>query len=310
MSIAPERILVIFPGALGDLICFLPALSALARRHGNATIELMTRGELARFAEGRLGVAQGHEIDRPEVSLLFSEADDAATQASSFFGGFTRIYSFFAADNPVVRRVLARACNGPTSFHPFRPIVFHGNGHVPSAYLRSLGEAETVSPSQMPITLLADDLAGASRALASHGLKSGESVLLMPGSGSSSKNWPPERFADLASLLSAHCAPLILLGPAETALEPFFHQTGLPVLEDLELGEVAALARMARAFVGNDSGVSHLAAAVATPGVVIFGPTDAARWRPLGKVTVLSHLPLADLSASEVASALTELLRD
>ena len=65
-------------------------------------------------------------------------------------------------------------------------------------------------------------------------------------------------------------------------MEPIFRETGVPVLKDLDLPTVAAIARLASAFVGNDSGVSHLAAAVGAPGVVIFGPTDPARWRPLG----------------------------
>ena len=78
-----ERVLVIFPGALGDLICLGPALRALARRHHDATLELMAREELARFAVDRMGVARigitrtgiarSHSIDRREVAALFAE---------------------------------------------------------------------------------------------------------------------------------------------------------------------------------------------------------------------------------------------
>ena len=64
---------------------------------------------------------------------------------------------------------------------------------------------------------------------------------------------------------------------------------------------------MASAFVGNDSGISHLAAAIGTPGVVLFGPTDPRRWRPLGEVKVLACSSLHDLQALEVAQALTEI---
>ena len=68
----PARILVIFPGALGDLICIVPALREIARRHSCATLELMARAELARFATGRLGIGRGHSIDRREVAQLFT----------------------------------------------------------------------------------------------------------------------------------------------------------------------------------------------------------------------------------------------
>jgi ADP-heptose:LPS heptosyltransferase len=68
------------------------------------------------------------------------------------------------------------------------------------------------------------------------------------------------------------------------------------------------LARLAAGFVGNDSGVSHLAAAAGAPGVAIFGPTDPDRWRPIGWVRVVRALKLAYLAPPEVASALREII--
>jgi heptosyltransferase-3 len=76
-------------------------------------------------------------------------------------------------------------------------------------------------------------------------------------------------------------------------------------VKDLELGEVAAIARMARAFVGNDSGVSHLAAAAGGGrGVVLFGPTDPERWRPLGAVRIIRREPIGSIAVEEVEAAL------
>ncbi len=283
-------------------------MRALARRHPEAAIELMARGELARFAAGRLGVERGHAIDRPEVSLLFSDADDAAARASRFFGGFARVYSFFGAENAAVRRVMAEACTGPVSFHPFRPIIHDENGgHISSAYLRSLDEAERAQPSDVRVTLGAEDLAAAQRVLARGRIEPGNFILLMPGSGSRTKNWPAEKFAELGRLLPPHRPAAIILGPAEAELGGFFLERRFPVLQNLELGEAAAVARMARAFVGNDSGMSHLAAAVGTPGVVLFGPTDPLRWRPLGEIKVIARAPLDSITPAEVASALKDL---
>jgi len=307
LDASPSPVLIIFPGALGDLVCLMPALRALASRHERSSIELMARGELAKFAVGRLGVARGHAIDRPEVSLLFTASDDADPRAREFFAGFTRIYSFFAADDATFRLMLTKAGAGRVSFHPFRPISFDGAGHVGSAYLRSIGETETAEPMEVSLTLAPEDVAAGSRILADHRLKAGNFTLLMPGSGSPRKNWPAGKFAELARLLPAAQPAAILLGPAETDLEPYFRERRLPVLKDLELGEVAAVARMARGFVGNDSGVSHLAAAAGTPGVVLFGPTDPLRWRPLGAVKVLSFSALEDLPVAEVARELSEI---
>ncbi len=129
------RVLVIFPGALGDLMCLMPALAAISRRHPGASIELMARFELARLVAGRSVVARAHSIDAREVGELF--ADEASGGARRFFGEFDRIYSFFASDDARFRARLAAATDGEVSFHPFRP---DGDGHVSAGYLRAIGE--------------------------------------------------------------------------------------------------------------------------------------------------------------------------
>jgi heptosyltransferase III len=62
-------------------------------------------------------------------------------------------------------------------------------------------------------------------------------------------------------------------------------------------------------FVGNDSGISHLAAAAGAPGVVIFGPTNLERWRPLGRTTVMRSEALDGLAPATVAAALETAVR-
>jgi len=68
-----RRVLVIFPGALGDLMCLLPAMAAISQRHPGASVELMARLELARLAAARTVVTRGHSIDAREVGELFAE---------------------------------------------------------------------------------------------------------------------------------------------------------------------------------------------------------------------------------------------
>src|ERR1039457_3176739 len=156
------RVLIIFPGALGDLMCLTPTIAAIARRHRHAELELMARGELVEFAVGRLGIIRADSIDRREVALLFRvSADDEGEQARRFFGLFERIYCFFSADDPPFRRALTEAsAPGATTFHPFRP---GGTGHVASAYLKdATGE---VRIEEIAINFLPNDLEGASRAV-------------------------------------------------------------------------------------------------------------------------------------------------
>jgi heptosyltransferase III len=301
----PRRVMVIFPGALGDLICVLPAIAAISRRHPGASIELMARSELSRLAVGRTVVARAHSIDTREVGELFVEA--SSDGARRFFADFDRIYSFFASDDPRFRAQLAAATGGEVSFHQFRPA---GDGHVSAPYLRAIGETD--SADDWGIAPTADDLAGASRALRQSGCDSSNLVVIFPGSGSPAKNWPAEKFAALASMLAKRSSVAVILGPAEISSEPIFLARGVPVLKHLDLPTVGGIARLASAFAGNDSGVSHLAAAMGTSGVAIFGPTDPARWRPVvpggrGQIEVLKNGPVHFVEPIDVAEALVRM---
>jgi heptosyltransferase-3 len=314
-----ERILVIFPGALGDLICVMPAIAAIARRYPGASIELMARFELARLAAGRTVVARGHSIDAREVGELF--ADEMSDSARRFFLQFDRIYSFFASNDPRFRDRLTAATDGEVSFHPFRPV---GEGHVSEAYLRAIGGHVSGAGGLLEPT--AGDLTSAERTLAQSGCDHSNLIVIFPGSGSPVKNWPPDKFLALASMLAKGSGILrsaqndkrgqstIVLGPAEISLEPVFRDAGVPILKDLDLPTVAGIARIASAFVGNDSGVSHLAAAVGTAGIAIFGPTDPSRWRPLAArpgqfVEVLESAPIESVKVREVADLLIKICR-
>ncbi len=295
-----KRVLVIFPGALGDLMCLLPALEAIAQRHREASIELMARFELAELAAGRTVVARAHSIDAREVGELF--ADETSGGARRFFADFDRIYSFFASDDARFCAQLTAATDAEVSFHPFRP---DGDGHVSAAYLRAIDE--TVSPVRPRLEPTPDDIAAASRALQQSNINRSNLIVIFPGSGSLAKNWPPHKFAALASMLSHRANVAVILGPAEISLEPIFRESGAPMLKHLDLPTVAAIARIASAFVGNDSGVSHLAAAIGASGVVIFGPTDPTRWRPVGgQIDVLQRNPIDSIGVQEVADSLSK----
>jgi heptosyltransferase III len=297
-------------------MCLMPALGAISRMHRGASIELMARFERARLLAGRSVVARAHSIDAREVGALF--ADGISDDVRGFFGEFDRIYSFFASDDSRFRERLSAVTDAVASFHPFRP---GGEGHVSEAYLRAIdAESATLIPRLVPTS---DDLAAASRVLAESGCGGSQLIVIFPGSGSPAKNWAARKFAELAAMLAKGSGILrsadsalndtgcvVVLGPAEVSLEPVFREAGVAVLKDLELATVAAVARGAAAFVGNDSGVSHLAAAVGASGVAIFGPTDPARWRPLGggRVDVIRREPIDTVEVGEVAGALLKIV--
>jgi heptosyltransferase III len=123
--------------------------------------------------------------------------------------------------------------------------------------------------------------------------RDGGFAVIHPFSGSAKKCWPLERYGELASRLGMPvrwCA-----GPEET-------------LEDAvriaDLYELAGWLATARVYIGNDSGVTHLAAAVGTPVVALFGPTDPRMWAPRGRdVCVIAKPRLEDIHVAEVVTA-------
>jgi hypothetical protein len=124
-----------------------------------------------------------------------------------------------------------------------------------------------------------------------------------PGSGSPDKNWPAERFVELARRLSDARPWLLVQGPAE---ERMAVPPDAIVARDWPLRLLGATLARAALFVGNDSGVAHLAAASGAPTLTLFGPTDPAIWAPVGPSVASVRAPggvLTGLSVDAVVAA-------
>lgn len=120
-------------------------------------------------------------------------------------------------------------------------------------------------------------------------------VILHPGSGSRFKVWP--YFHELARMLPE---ARLLLGPCDVPLD-----VPNECLTHLSLEAVAEELRHCRAFVGNDSGITHIAAYWGAPTVALFGPTDPQIWGPLGRRVTIVHKPaLPDISIGDVRKLL------
>lgn len=124
-----------------------------------------------------------------------------------------------------------------------------------------------------------------------------KAIILHPGSGSKKKVWPLEKFLDLVHFLQKHFTSrvLIVMGPAEggeiqKAFEEIQWEMGshAPLLvKGLSLLGLASVIEGCRLFIGNDSGITHMAVALGLPTVAIFGPTDPKVWAPRGKNVVI-----------------------
>jgi heptosyltransferase-2 len=283
--------LVVAPNWIGDAVMSLPVLRALRRADPSRRITV-----LARRGPAAVYRAEGTADDVRTASGLISDAAAAARQ------GFSEAWllpnSFRSALGPFLARIPDRigyATDGRSALLTRAlapPPRTHHQLRDYDGLLRSRGIEPDPDPPRLPVP--AEAAAQADAALARAGLpRDGSPVLLAPGAAFGwTKRWPPERFGRLADVLAARgseCA--LVIGPGEEPIAEEVRRAStrpLPVLGlDLDPVGVGALAAQARVVVANDSGPMHLAAAVGTPVVALFGPTDPGRTGPTGSPSVV-----------------------
>jgi hypothetical protein len=233
--------------------------------------------------------------DGPEMAtLLAGEITrgpvEASLQAAEAVVAFTRSASALEALGRGARRLIARDPAPPP-----------GGPHA-SVWLADALAPLGIEPGHDPPPLLFTEAERNDAATLAAGLPAGF-LALHPGSGSPAKNWPFDRFAETARRLSPGRPWLLVLGPAEDDVTT---PPGARVARGLPLRTLGAVLARAGLFLGNDSGVTHLAAACGTRTLALFGPTDPAQWAPVGPA-VRTLRPgsrdLADLAVNEVVAA-------
>lgn len=122
--------------------------------------------------------------------------------------------------------------------------------------------------------------------LAAKGLSSGAYVCIHPGASEKARRWPPKRFAAVADRLADQGLQVVITGTSKEAsitkaVTTAMEQRAINLTGKTSLGTAAVLLENARMLVSNDTGLSHLSAAVKTPSVVIFTASDPLRWAPL-----------------------------
>lgn len=279
-----ERVLAIFPGALGDFICFLPALERLAR---SRQVDLFARAE---YGEIVPVTVRTRSLECREISRLFTPEAKRDDQLKSFFADYASVYSWMGSGQREFVDNLSLLARGKLQVFPFRPA--DSRRHMTDYYLSCLGENPSPETSSR-ITLRENLLRWGMAYWQERGFPTKRVLALAPGSGAREKNWPADFFAAIADWWrrSLDGRVLIILGPveAEQSEQARFRKCGL-VVQNEGLGCVAALLSRCDLYLGNDSGITHLAAALRVSTVALFGPTDSAQWAPRRKqVTVISR---------------------
>ena len=303
-----KRILVVKLADLGDLLTATPALRALRNAHPAAHIAALVSPGSAVALTGSSVVDQvitfdKHAFDRPGqagLSLpaalglarrLGAERWDAIALLHHLITpfGIAKYAALCLASGAAVRAGLD---NGRGWFLTHSaPDGGFGSRHEVDHWLAvaaTLGGRNREPRLELPLSQ--EDLDWATSTLGRLGRDGSESVVIHPGSGgfSVARRWPAERFGAVADRLAERhgLRPLVLWGPApgERALAEQVARLARAAIDALEPAPspqaLAALLARVSLFVGNDSGVVHLAAAVQTPIVAIFGPSNHSAWCP------------------------------
>ncbi len=298
-----NNILVIRPGAIGDALLTFPVLKALKEHYGGTRIRLVSNAQVLPLAHA-FGVA--------EETYDFQDVQ------------WSELFSSNGIHTPSMRDLLAKTDLAICWMRDLDGIIEHN--------FKMSGVKQSIITSGRPSAdehlHIVDYLAGTIGlpdigtlfiAPSSWGFLNSYSnntpyVAIHPGSGAEEKCWPTARFAEVIKRLWEQNYPVLLLaGPADLKrVDDLLKQLSLPpppenfkMLSHAPLMEVAQQLQQCRCYLGNDSGITHLAAMLGVPTVAIFGPTDPTIWRPMGPfVRVIQGHALEDVTIDDVIGCL------
>jgi len=286
----PKGVLIIHPGTLGDVLLALNAIRSIRDCLPGHECILLARGEIGRLLMEDGIIDRVIALEGPVFSELLEENPRRNQEFTDIFSRYTHAVAWVSDSAGRLSENLQRVGIG-------QRCVVSPHAHSLQALHQSDRFCETLElgmfdPSGK--TFLSPGCPQVDEPLLkicipSFQTKQSKPVIMMhPGSGSRHKCLSPERLSLIIKKLSDENDRTVLIcqGPADeervTALRPYLDQVSYKILKDLELSEIAHVLCQTDVFLGHDSGITHLAAALGVPTVALFGPTDSQRWRPKG----------------------------
>jgi len=302
---AVRRVLVIRLRSIGDTVLSTPSLFALKRFLPHAQIDILVEDWVAPLLANHPYIDNVIELERGSVMARMNVARKLRAKR------YDVVYNLHGGTTATL---LTRATGARhrVGFRTYQYAKLHTD-LVPSPLLL-WGQQKTHSVEQQLALLgwtgvpvsdrprtrlgIAPEATGnVIEHLKQAGLADSKIALIHPAAAFATKRWATENFARVAEYVAERgYAPVAIAAPNEAQIiEDLLREASVNILDlNLSLPEVTVLAARSQLFVGNDSGIAHIAAAVGTPSVVIFGSSNIAHWRPWNRApaeVVFEELP-------------------
>ena len=298
-------------GAIGDFILTLPAIGLLRENFPKARIEILGYKHIVELAEGRFYAEAIHSIEYAALSAFFVPRGELASHLVDYFAGFQQVISYLYDPDQFFEQNVRRC--GVKNFIAASPKV-GGDGHASCQLAQPLqslalyldNPVAKLYPNEVDRGIASKFFDGIQRPI----------IALHPGSGSPRKNWPLHLWTVLGeNLVQMASHPTLLLVGGEADDDPLAvlqaSWKGLPLClaKNLPLVHLAAILERCALFIGHDSGISHIAGAVGTSSVLMFGETDPKVWAPADSNVKIVRAPEGRLDQLELESVL-EVIRE
>ncbi len=266
------RRIILRPGAIGDCILALPAVEHLVADYTEVWISTPVV-PLISFPD-KVRPLSSTGIDKVGLADI-----PFAPELRRYLKDFDSIVSWYGTNRPEFQEAVRNLGIDCVFLAALPSDDFEE--HAGRFFARQVGANEELLPRIR--------VAGASER---------NSIVIHPFSGGKRKNWPLESYGELGRRLNPKLVEWIA-GPEEEL-------RGAKRFEKLD--ELAAWLRGAKLYIGNDSGITHLAAAMGIPTLAIFGPTNPTKWAPRGPNVRVLHAPrITDLQVEAVLEAVVQM---
>jgi heptosyltransferase-2 len=302
VSAIKPKILVIRGGAIGDFILTLPAIAALRRQFPEAHLEVLGYPHIAQLAVAGGLVDRVQPIEARGLAGFFARGGTLEQDLMDYFSEFDLVISYLYDPDEIFKTNVIRCLVKQFIVGPHRPDETE-RLHATQVYLKPLERLAIFDADPVPRLSLNSQRSTLNQ------------LVLHPGSGSEKKNWPETKWAGLIQQIVATTDWNLLLVGGEAEGERLQRLAGaMPparcsIAQGLPLAELARRIQSATAFVGHDSGITHLAAAVGLPCVVLWPDTLEEIWRPQGeRLVVLKEITgVRAISVEKVMNELRKL---